>query len=98
MDTTHIPDREIAERPDDYAGPNLSPTGLVLPPRALGEGVHALMANLPPKDNNGLIVGNRAALVVDAGITPDVSAQIIRLSDELARRPTAVPGEHHLPR
>ncbi len=56
------------------------------------------MANLPPKDNNGLIVGNRAALVVDAGITPDVSAQIIRLSDELARRPTAVPGEHHLPR
>jgi cyclase len=30
--------------------------------------VHALLANQLPKDNNGLIVGERAALLVDAGV------------------------------
>jgi cyclase len=53
-----IPDREIAERLSGYAGPNLSPVGLTLLPRRLADGVYALMANIPPKDNNGVIVGS----------------------------------------
>ncbi|MFF0243307.1 MBL fold metallo-hydrolase [Streptosporangium sandarakinum] len=100
MTTSRIPEREIAERPDGYAGPNLSPTGLRLVPRALADGVHALMATLPPKDNNGLIVGRDAALVVDAGITPDVSHQLQHLVAELTDRPirylanTTYHGDH----
>jgi len=71
-----IPTREIAERPHGYQGPNLSPVGLTLVPRRLADGVYSLMANTPPKDNNGVIVGTRAMLVVDAGITPNISLQI----------------------
>ncbi len=96
----HIPAREIAERPAGYAGPNLSPAGLTLVPRALADGVHALMASVPPKDNNGLVTGRDAALVVDAGITPDVSARIRSLTAELTDRPprylvnTTYHGDH----
>ncbi|NUR85208.1 MAG: MBL fold metallo-hydrolase [Nonomuraea sp.] len=98
--TTRIPDREITERPAGYAGPNLSPAGLRLLPRELAPGVHALMANLPPKDNNGLIAGRDAALIVDAGITPEVSLQIQALASELTDRPvrylanTTYHGDH----
>ncbi|MGW4474548.1 MBL fold metallo-hydrolase [Nonomuraea sp. NPDC004354] len=98
--TTRIPDREIAERPAGYAGPNLSPAGLRLLPRELAPGVHALMANLPPKDNNGLVVGHDTALIVDAGITPEVSRQIQDLAAELTDRPvrylanTTYHGDH----
>ncbi|WP_433352389.1 MBL fold metallo-hydrolase [Microtetraspora malaysiensis] len=95
-----ILDRELAERPSGYAGPNLSPSGLRLIPRTLADGVHALMANIPPKDNNGLITGRDAALVVDAGITPTVSEQILSLVSELTNRPvrflvnTTYHGDH----
>ncbi|MGI5485324.1 MBL fold metallo-hydrolase [Microtetraspora malaysiensis] len=95
-----ILDRELAERPSGYAGPNLSPSGLRLIPRTLADGVHALMANIPPKDNNGLITGRDAALVVDAGITPTVSEQILSLVSELTDRPvrflvnTTYHGDH----
>jgi cyclase len=100
MSRSHIPDREIAERPHGYGGPNLSPVGLELVPHTFRDGVHALMANLPPKDNNGLIAGRNAALVVDAGITPDISRQIQRLAAELADPPvrylvnTTYHGDH----
>lgn len=100
MSLSHIPDREIAERPDAYQGPNLSPVGLKLIPRELAEGVHALMANIPPKDNNGVIEGRDAALVVDAGVTPDVSTQIQALAAELTDQPlrylvnTTYHGDH----
>lgn len=100
MSLSHIPDREIAERPDGYQGPNLSPAGLELIPRSLGEGVHALMASIPPKDNNGLIAGRDAALVIDAGITPDVSLRLQALAGELTGRPlrylvnTTYHGDH----
>jgi cyclase len=96
----HIPTREIAERPDGYAGPNLSPSGLKLMPRRVADGVYALMANIPPKDNNGVIVGTRAMLVVDAGITPNISLQIQALAAELSDRPlrylvnTTYHGDH----
>lgn len=98
--TDQVPDREIAERPTGYAGPNLSPIGLELIPNRLAEGAYALMANIPPKDNNGLIVGERAALVIDAGITGGVAKQIQRCVAELTDRPlrylvnTTYHGDH----
>lgn len=78
---------ELVERPTGFIAPNLSPIGLVLEPKPLAEGVWALMANEPPKDNNGLIVGSHAALVVDSGVTPRIGRQI----QELAGRLTDVP-------
>lgn len=86
--TAHIPERELSERPTGYSGPNLSPSGLRLEPHALADGVHALMATVPPKDNNGLVVGRDAALIVDAGITPEVSERIQGLIGELTDRPS----------
>ncbi|MBO0795229.1 MAG: hypothetical protein J2P36_30400, partial [Ktedonobacteraceae bacterium] len=65
MTNPHHSSRELAERPRDYLGPNLNPNGLVLTPHRLGEGVYALMANIAPKDNNGVIIGEKYALVID---------------------------------
>jgi len=76
MNDRHTNSGELTERPPDYLGPNLNPNGLVLQPQQLSAGVYALMANMPPKDNNGVIIGERAVLVVDAGITAAVSRQI----------------------
>ncbi|GAA2209626.1 MBL fold metallo-hydrolase [Nonomuraea monospora] len=98
--TAHIPDRELAERPSRYSGPNLSPAGLRLTPTALADGVHALMATIPPKDNNGLVAGRDAALVIDAGITPEVSTLIQGVAAGLTDRPlrylvnTTYHGDH----
>lgn len=100
MPTDQLPAREIAERPGGYQGPNLSPAGLKLEAHRFAGGVHALMANIPPKDNNGVIAGRDAALVVDAGITPQVSAQIQELARQLTDRPvrylanTTYHGDH----
>ncbi|WP_182898836.1 MBL fold metallo-hydrolase [Microbispora sp. H10830] len=100
MSVSRIPDREIAERPTGYGGPNLSPVGLELVPHEFTPGVWALMANLPPKDNNGVIAGRDAALVVDAGITPGVSAMIQAAVARLTDRPlrylanTTYHGDH----
>ncbi|MET8991656.1 MBL fold metallo-hydrolase [Nonomuraea wenchangensis] len=100
MRTPFVPDREIAERPDGYGGPNLSPVGLELVPRELAQGVWALMANLPPKDNNGVVWGRDAALVIDAGITPEVSVRIQAAAAALGDRPlrylvnTTYHGDH----
>jgi cyclase len=91
---------ELNERPAGYQGPNLDPEGLVLQPVELGEGVYALMANIPPKDNNGLIVGRKAALVVDAGINGAVSRQIQDIVARLTEQPlryvanTTYHGDH----
>ncbi|MGW0193206.1 MBL fold metallo-hydrolase [Nonomuraea sp. NPDC003201] len=100
MFTSRIPEREIAERPAGYGGPNLSPVGLELVPHAFTEGVYALMASLPPKDNNGVVAGRDAALVVDAGITPEISAKIQAIAADLTDRPlhylvnTTYHGDH----
>ncbi|WP_431929698.1 MBL fold metallo-hydrolase [Nonomuraea jabiensis] len=100
MFTSRIPEREIAERPAGYGGPNLSPVGLELVPHAFAEGVYALMANLPPKDNNGVVAGRDAALVVDAGITPEISSKIQAVAAGLTDRPlrylvnTTYHGDH----
>jgi cyclase len=83
------PPGEIEERPAGYGGPDLDPKGLVLQPQELGPGVYALMANQPPKDNNGLIVGSRTALVVDAGINGAVARQIQDIAASKADRPLA---------
>jgi cyclase len=92
--------REIAERPQDYLGPNLNPNGLVLKPHQLGEGIYALMANIPPKDNNGVIIGEKYALVIDAGINGAISQQIQELVQQLTEKPlrylvnTTYHGDH----
>jgi len=67
---------EIEERPPGYRGPNLDPEGLVLQPVELSTNVYALMANVPPKDNNGVIIGSKGVVVVDAGINGRISRQI----------------------
>lgn len=96
----HIPEREIAERPTGYNGPNLSPIGMNLVPYEIADGVHALLADVPPKDNNGVVTGRNAMLVVDAGITPAVSQRIQKLAAGLADAPlrylvnTTYHGDH----
>jgi cyclase len=70
---------ENSERQEGFMAPNLSPVGLELIPREMAKGVYALMANRLPKDNNGLIIGEKAALVVDAGITPGVGRYLQRV-------------------
>ncbi|MGR6922432.1 MBL fold metallo-hydrolase [[Actinomadura] parvosata] len=100
MSRSRIPEREIAERPEGYGGPNLSPVGLELVPHTFAEGVHALMASPPPKDNNGVVAGRKAALVIDAGITPEVSVKIQQAAAALTGRPlrylvnTTYHGDH----
>lgn len=100
MSTSRIPEREIAERPEGYGGPNLSPVGLELVPHEFAKGVYALMANIPPKDNNGVVAGRDAALVIDAGITAEVSAKIQAAASRLTDRPvrylanTTYHGDH----
>lgn len=61
---------------DGCQGPDLGPPGLTWMPRSLGAGVHALLATTPPKNNNGIVAGDEAALVIDAGITPLVSRKL----------------------
>jgi cyclase len=92
--------REMDERPPGFIPPNLSPVGLRLQPRELATGVWALMADEPPKDNNGLIVGEHSALVVDAGVTPAVGRHIQDVAAELTDVPvrylvnTTYHGDH----
>jgi cyclase len=78
---------EIFERPKHYLGPNLDPTNVTFRPRAFAPGVYALMANPMPRDNSGLIVGEKAALVVDAGVNGATARKI----QEVARKLTDVP-------
>lgn len=89
---------ELVERPTGFIAPNLSPIGLVLEPKPLAEGVWALLANEPPKDNNGLIVGSHAALVVDSGVTSRLNrAAMTDLEAEKAiRRESMYDDEHAL--
>jgi len=62
--TSHVvPSREIAERPAGYEGPNLSPRGLEFRPHRLADGAYGLMATIPPKDNNGLVVGRAGSVM-----------------------------------
>jgi cyclase len=81
-------------------GPNLNPHGLVLAPHQLGEGVYALMANVAPKDNNGVVIGERSALVIDAGINGAIARQIQEQVRCLTDRPlrylvnTTYHGDH----
>lgn len=96
----HVLPHEIQEHPSGYFGPNLTPVGLELHPRELAAGTFALLANVPPKDNNGVVFGDRAALVVDAGITPDVGERIRRHAENLSPVPlkflvnTTYHGDH----
>jgi cyclase len=78
---------EIFERPTHYFGPNLDPTNVTFRTRAFAPGVYALIANPMPRDNSGLIVGENAALVIDAGVNGATARKI----QELAAKLTDVP-------
>lgn len=67
---------EIQERPAHYRGPNLDPADIKLFPRFLGRGVYALMASKIPRDNSGVVIGSRGALVIDSGINGSMARQI----------------------
>jgi cyclase len=91
---------EFMERPPGYRGPNLDPTGVRLRPRRLAEGVYALMAFPPPRDNSGVVIGEHGALVIDAGINPAMAHQIQQTVRRLTDRPilwlanTVYHGDH----
>jgi cyclase len=91
---------EFLERPPRYRGPNLDPAGARLRPKRLAEGVYALMAFPPPRDNSGLIVGQHGALVIDAGINTAMARQIQQTVRRLTDRPilwlasTVYHGDH----
>ena len=78
---------EMFERPAGYVGPNLNPENLHFQARAFAEGVYALLANPMPCDNSGLIVGQRAALLVDAGVNGYVARELQRIARNLADCP-----------
>jgi cyclase len=77
---------EIEERPEDYVGPNLDPANLELIPKQLGTGVYALLASEIPKDNGGVIFGDRAALVIDAGMNLEMGRKIQKVVRQLTDR------------
>ena len=79
--------RDAGELTDGYDEPGPVPHGLSLIPRQLAGGVHALLATIPPRCNSGLIAGDRAAMMVDAGETPRVSRMIQDLSASLTGTP-----------
>jgi cyclase len=91
---------EMHERQEEFVAPNLSPKGLELHPRELADGVYALLANRIPKDNNGLIVGDKAAMVIDGGITPSVGRHIQEVVGKITDKPirylanTTYHGDH----
>lgn len=78
---------EIQERPAHYRGPNLDPTGVKLFPRFLGRGVYALMAGRVPRDNSGVLIGSRGALVIDSGINGSMARQIQACVKKLTDKP-----------
>ncbi|HEY1214063.1 MAG TPA: MBL fold metallo-hydrolase [Bryobacteraceae bacterium] len=78
---------EMFERPQLYSGPNLDPANVTFRPRAFAPGVYALIANPMPRDNSGLIVGDKASLVIDAGVNGATARKI----QQIARKLTDVP-------
>jgi cyclase len=78
---------EMFERPNGYVGPNLNPRRLRYLPRAFAHGVYALLANPMPCDNSGLIVGDRAALWIDAGINGEAARKLQQWVAKLTDKP-----------
>jgi len=78
---------EIQERPAHYEGPNLDPTGVKLHPRFLGRGVYALLASRTPRDNSGVVIGSRGALVIDSGINGEMATHIQDTVRKLTDKP-----------
>jgi cyclase len=91
---------ELLERPPGYTGPNLDPTGVRLEPKRLADGVYALLADKVPRNNHGLVVGDDAALVVDAGINHAIARQVLEVARSLTDKPvrwlvdTVYHGDH----
>jgi len=56
-------------------------------PRSLGPGVYALLASKIPRDNGGIVIGSRGALVIDAGINGAMARQIQERVRQLTDKP-----------
>jgi cyclase len=78
---------EMFERPNGYIGPDLNPERLRYRPRVFSPGVYALIADPIPCDNSGLIVGTRAALLVDAGINGETARKLQQWVQKLTDQP-----------
>lgn len=91
---------ELLERPARYVAPNLDPSGVRLKPKELSDGVYALMADKPPRDNSGFVVGKDGVLVIDAGINGAMARHIQEIVHETTGRPilylanTVYHGDH----
>jgi cyclase len=53
----------------------LDPTGVQWQVTPLASGVYALVANRPPFDNNGIVIGRDGVLVVDSSVSPESGAE-----------------------
>jgi cyclase len=91
---------ELEERPPGYVGPDLDPSGVTFQARWLARNVIALLARPMPRDNNGVIIGSRGVLVVDAGINGNVAKKLQEIVHKLTDRPilyvvnTTYHGDH----
>ncbi|MEE9612879.1 MAG: MBL fold metallo-hydrolase, partial [Desulfatiglandales bacterium] len=68
--------QEFTQAPEGFIPPPLDPTGVQLDTKMLGAGVYALLSDKIPVDNNGFVVGERGALVIDAHINGTMARMI----------------------
>lgn len=87
--------------PEWFIPPNLDPAGVSLEPVELVGGVFALLADRPPVNNSGFIVGERAVLVIDACLNGAMARQIQDSVRKVTDKPiayvvaTSNHGDHH---
>ncbi len=90
-----------ASIPEWFVPPNLNPEGTSLEPVELVSGVFALLADRPPVNNSGFIVGERAVLVIDACLNGAMARQIQKAVRSVTEKPigylvaTSNHGDHH---
>ena len=80
---------ELVERPVGYIGPNLDPTNARIRPKRLADGVYALLAAPPPRDNSGCVIGQQRGLVIDSGINGAMARRIQAAVRSLSDKPIA---------
>jgi cyclase len=87
--------------PEWFIPPDLAPAGVNLEPVELVGGVYALLADQPPANNSGFIVGERAVLVIDACLNGAMARQIQTAIRKVTDKPiaylvaTSNHGDHH---
>ena len=94
--------QRAAPLPEWFVPPDLNPRGVKLEPLELGGGVYALLADRPPVNNSGFVVGERGVLVVDACLNGAMAMQIQEEIRRVTDKPilylvvTSNHGDHHL--